>query len=104
MADIDHNAGEVSAWIDAQRRDFAGQVEAMLDRATERTHEEARSEVPVDTGALRDSLQKREHEVFSGLDYAPHVALGTIYQDGQPYLWEPAKDIIEEEVTRLETL
>jgi hypothetical protein len=104
MGDIDHNADEVSAWIDAQRRDFTGQVEEMLDRATRRTHEEAVSEVPVDTGKLRDSLQRDGHEVYSPLDYAPHVALGTIYQDGQPYLWEPAERIIAEEVKRLETL
>lgn len=102
MADIDHNAGEVSDWLDRERRDFAGQVEEMLDRTTRRTHEEAQSEVPVDTGQLRDSLQREGHSVFSDLDYAPHVGLGTIYQDAQPYLWEPGEKILEEEVKRLE--
>lgn len=104
MADIDHNADEVSQWLDSERRDLAGQVERMLDRATERTLGEAQDEVPVDTGDLRDSLAIEEHSVYSPLEYAPHVGLGTIYQEGTDYLWGPAERILEEEVKRLETI
>jgi len=103
MADVDHNAEDVSRWIDSERRDFVGQVENMLDRATERTLEEAQDRVPVDTGALRDSLATQEHSVYSPLEYAPHVALGTIYQEAQPYLWDAAREVLETEVKRLES-
>jgi len=103
MADVDHNAGDVSRWIDSERRDFAGQVENMLDRATERTLEEAQDRAPVDTGTLRDSLATQEHSVYSPLEYAPHVALGTIYQEAQPYLWDAAREVLETEVKRLES-
>ena len=103
MADVDHNAGDVSSWIDSERRDFAGQVENMLDRATERTLGEAQDRVPVDTGDLRDSLTRSGHEVYSPLEYAPHVALGTIYQEAQPYLWDAAREVLKTEVKRLES-
>lgn len=101
MANVEHNADEVSDWIDAQRRDFVGHVEQMLDRATERTLQTSKEKVPVDTGDLRDSLQADGHTVGSSLEYAPHQGLGTIYQEGTDYLWGPASDILEEEIDRL---
>ena len=99
---VESNGEDVSDWIDAQRRDFVGQVEETLDRNTERTLEEARDEVPVDTGELRDSLEAFGRAVGSDKEYAPHVALGTIFQSGQPYLWPVGKRVLEEELERLE--
>lgn len=101
MATIDHNADTVAAWTQGQRAFFGEQVEHMLDRATQRTEQKAKKEVPVDTGDLRASLDTEGHSVFSGLDYAPHVGLGTIYQDRQDYLWGPAAEILDEELERL---
>jgi hypothetical protein len=108
MADslIDTNAGEVADWVDDQAQYFGTEVEKMLDRTTERTYDKAREEVPVDTGALMESLTKnlRSHKVYSELDYAPHVGLGTIYMDRQPYLWKPGEKIFEEEIERMESI
>jgi hypothetical protein len=101
MANVEHNASEVSGWIDSQREDFVGSVEEMLERATERTLQEAKEKVPVDTGDLKDSLQRGERSVYSTLEYAPHQGLGTIYQERTDYLWGPASDILDEEIDRL---
>jgi len=103
MADLNHNADEVHSWIESERRDLVGKVEEMLDRATERTLAAAREKVPVDTGDLLDSLEAQGHTVGSPLDYAPHVGLGTIYQEGTDYLWGPAETIFDQEIERLET-
>lgn len=101
MANVEHNADEVADWLESQRRDFVGAVEQMLDRATQETLSTAKKKVPVDTGALKDSLQKDGHTVGSPLEYAPHQGLGTIYQEGTDYLWGPASDILDEEIDRL---
>lgn len=107
MADsfIDHNGEDVAEWFDDQTEFFGSEVEEMLDRATERTYDASQEQVPVDTGRLKESLTKNlgDHEVFSELHYAPHVGLGTIFMERQPYLWKPARKIWKEEIDRLES-
>ena len=95
MGNIDTNADDVADWLEEQADEFEDDVEQMLENVTENTYERARLEVPVDTGQLRDSIQQGENEVFSDLEYAPHVRLGTIYLDGTDYLWGPAEEELE---------
>lgn len=57
-------------------------------------HKVARNTVPVDTGALKQSLTLEVDKqgtstvatIGSSLEYAPHVEFGTVYQTPQPYL------------------
>lgn len=98
---FDTNAEQVSEWIEDEREDLEDEVEQMMEDVVERTHEAALEKVPVDTGRLRDSLQKGESSVYSELEYAPHVALGTVYQDAQPYLWKPAEEIVKQALEEL---
>lgn len=58
---------------------------------------DAKRIVPVDTGALRNSIQYTkisdlEAEVGTNIEYAPHVEFGTIKQRAQPYL-TPATEL-----------
>jgi len=92
---LETNADDVSDWIEEQVDELEEDVDDIVEQATEATLQRAQDEVPVDTGRLKNSLQRDDNSVFSDLDYAPHVGLGTIYQDGTDYLWGPA----EEEIT-----
>lgn len=89
---IETNADEVGDWFEEQLDEFGDEVESLEEEAARRTHERAVDEVPVDTGDLRDSLTQAEGEVYSALEYAPHVGLGTIYMEQQDYLWGPARE------------
>jgi hypothetical protein len=64
---FDTNAEEVDDWFEAEADQFEEDVEDALDEATRRTHEVALEKVPVDTGELRDSLERGERSVFSNL-------------------------------------
>jgi len=97
----DTNAEQVSEWIEDEREDLEDEVEQMIDDVVERTHEAALEEVPVDTGRLRDSLQMGEQSVYSELDYAPHVGLGTIYMEGTDYLWGPGEEVLKRALEEL---
>jgi hypothetical protein len=98
---IDSNTEEVGDWFDEQGDLFGDDVEEMLASVTDRTHEVALEKVPVDTGRLRDSLQKGDQTVFSELGYAPHVGLGTIYMDKQDYLFGPARKVLKNGLKQL---
>ena len=89
---ITTNAGDVSDWWDNMEEALREDAEGFAEEAARRTHDRAVAEVPVDTGALRDSLTQAEGEVYSTLHYAPHVGLGTIFMEQQDYLWGPAKE------------
>ena len=89
---IDSNAPDVADWFEEQAEKIKDDAGSLPQRAAKATHERAVKEVPVDTGDLRDSLTLDENEVYSGLHYAPHVGLGTIFMDQQDYLWGPAKE------------
>lgn len=70
--------------------DLHDSVEAVAQRVTA----DAKAHAPVDTGALRDSIQYElagsgpdvSARVGSDLPYAAHVELGTSTQAPQPYL------------------
>jgi HK97 gp10 family phage protein len=63
-------------------------VELAKEAGKEAIAERARLEVPVLTGALRDSIQITEEgvEAGTGLDYAGYVHFGTSKMAGTPYL------------------
>lgn len=98
---IETNGFEVSGWIEKEKEELEEDVEKMIEDTIDGTLDRAKKEVPVDTGALKESLQKDDESVFSRLDYAPHVGLGTIYQDRQDYLWGPAKKELREQLKEL---
>lgn len=66
---------------------------AILDMIGNNAVQNARTYVPVDTGALRDSIDyditDRSVLLHADMPYAAYVELGTQYQDAQPYL-QPA--------------
>mgnify|MGYP000959193211 CR=1 FL=1 len=55
---------------------------------------DAKQRAPVDTGALRSSIQADvkdaetllQAEVAVGVEYGPYVELGTVHQSAQPFL------------------
>jgi len=98
---IETNADEVAGWWEESAEGFEDELEEAKKSWAERVHERATDEVPVDTGDLRDSLTKVEGEVYSTLDYAPHVGLGTIYMEQQDYLWGPAREELAEVLKQL---
>lgn len=63
-------------------------------------HKSARSNAPVDTGALKQSITLEVEgngtnaiaEIGSGLEYAPHLEYGTTSQAAQPYLRPALRD------------
>jgi len=89
---LDSNAPDVEDWFEEHAEKIKDDAESLPQRAAKATEDRAIEEVPVDTGALKESLRREENEVYSELDYAPHVGLGTIYMDQQDYLWGPAKE------------
>jgi len=93
---FDTSGAEVGDWFETSADELQDDVEQMLQQATDTTYTEARREVPVDTGALKDDITKDEHEVYNTLHYAPHVGLGTIYMEEQDYLWRPAAQAIKD--------
>jgi hypothetical protein len=89
---LDSNAPDVEDWFEEQAEKIKDDAGSLPQRAAKATEDRAFEEVPVDTGALKESLTREENEVYSELEYAPHVGLGTIYMDQQDYLWGPAKE------------
>lgn len=99
---IDTNAPDVEDWFQERAEGIKDDAGSLPQRAAQATHERSLKEVPVDTGALKDSLTRDENEVYSGLDYAPHVGLGTIFMDQQDYLWGPAKEEFLRLISKME--
>lgn len=99
---FDTSGEEVGDWFETSVDELQEDVEQMLTDATDTTYTEARREVPVDTGALKDDITKDEHEVYNTLHYAPHVGLGTVFMDKQDYLWGPAAEAIKKALKTLE--
>lgn len=70
-------------------------AESILEEGCENIKTEAKKLAPVDTGKLKDSIDTRfaskkyDHEgyVYSDIDYALFVELGTRYQAPQPFLY-----------------
>jgi len=73
----------------------------MAQNAAREMEDQAKADVPVDTGALRDSLEgiatEDTAQLVSPLDYAMLVELGTRNQAPQPYA-RPALDRIVSDV------
>lgn len=82
---------------------FAAGVSGAIDRGVNETADQvvttAQQRVPVDTGALRTSIEKfgaagtgeRTVEAGQSLDYAPHVEYGTDRQAAQPFMTPAAE-------------
>lgn len=70
--------------------DLAANLQAALDRAVQETafaiEAEAKQNAPVDTGALKASVQAGADFVAVGQEYGPHVEFGTVHQAAQPFL------------------
>ena len=67
------------------------QVADIIERATLAVEADAKKHAPVDTGALRNSLQSsfpttKTGVVSASVEYAPYVELGTIHNRPQPFL------------------
>lgn len=56
--------------------------------------EGARAGAPVDTGALRDSIQANPDSVTVGVEYAGFVEYGTVNMPPEPFL-RPAADTVD---------
>lgn len=99
---------------------IAAALPQAADKAAERiaqvVEERAKDGVPVDTGALRTSIEtfgaggSGERIVSAGqsLDYAPHVEYGTSRQAAQPFMTpaseagrQAAQGIVSDEVKRV---
>lgn len=77
--------------------DFFEDLTPALQAAVDAGVDHATSVVPVDTGALQDSiggdvLGPEEAEIYAEEEYAAYVEYGTIHMDAQPYL-EPALEV-----------
>lgn len=100
----------INAWIDGT----AEKVQAIVEEFAEKIWQEARRQVPVDTGNLRSTIEIRlQKSVFAGIQakigtdrttYALHVEFGTQMMDAQPYI-RPAfrkyKDAFLKEVEKV---
>lgn len=67
------------------------QVADIIQRATYAVEADAKKRAPVDTGALRNSIQSsfpsaKTGVVSAGVEYAPYVEFGTIHNRPQPFL------------------
>jgi hypothetical protein len=80
------------------------------DRALEEAKEQAKRVVPVDTGALRRSIEIRGNSVVTDKDYAPRINFGFTGTDslgrtydyrGTFFLSDAAKDSFIDSVERL---
>ena len=93
--------------------DFEDEFEEERDRAVREAQREAKRQVPVDTGALRDSISidLTEDALFSELDYAARInfgfrgrdSLGREYdQQGTYYMTDAALNAFYDSIDRLE--
>ena len=69
--------------------DIKAAVKEAVDSTAQDIYDTAKRTVPVDTGALRDSIQMETHQdmatVSVGEDYASYVDEGTVFMDAQPF-------------------
>lgn len=83
-------------------------ADATVERTARVIETDATSRVPVDTGALRTSIEvfgaagsgERTVEAGQGLDYAPMVEFGTSRQTAQPFM-TPAAMVGEKAMPRI---
>jgi hypothetical protein len=61
--------------------DFEDQFEDERERAVEDAQQRAKNIVPVDTGALRDSIQIRGTAITTDKDYAHRINFGFVGED-----------------------
>lgn len=80
------------------------QVSQVVRKAAFDVEANAKVLAPVDTGALRASIQttvtgELSAEVSVGAEYGPHVEYGTVHAGAQPFL-TPAVDLVGPEFTQ----
>jgi hypothetical protein len=95
------NAEDVGDWFEAEAEQLKTDAEEAMTQARDETLKRAKTEVPVDTGRLRASLQADGDSVFSDVPYAPHVGLGTVHREANDYLWDPAEEEIRKALEEL---
>ena len=84
-------ADKLRAQLAAYKAKLAAATKKTVDETLHQIAEEARSNAPVDTGALRESIHVEEEtglagKVVADADYAIDVELGTSHAPAQPFL------------------
>ncbi|WP_251961579.1 HK97 gp10 family phage protein [Salinibacter ruber] len=106
MIDFDGPSTDPSDRFD----EFEDEFEEERRRAVQDAQERAKDIVPVDTGALRDSIQVRGTAITTPLDYAHRInfgfvgedSLGRFYnQEGTYFMTDAALDAFIDSVERL---
>ena len=74
------------------------QLIEIIQAATYAVEADAKKRAPVDTGALRNSIQSsfpapKTGMVSASVEYAPYVELGTIHNRPQPFLFPALKAV-----------
>jgi HK97 gp10 family phage protein len=74
------------------------QLSEIIQAATYAVEADAKKRAPVDTGALRNSIQSsfptpKTGVVSASVEYAPYVELGTIHNKPQPFLFPALKAV-----------
>ena len=88
-----------TAKLDQLIRDLQPQAEAIVAKAAMQVQGEAATRAPVDTGALRNSIQADEHNgplewwVHDGVEYGIYQELGTSRMAAQPFM-KPAVESV----------
>ncbi len=73
--------------------------EKSVSKVVDYAYDEARRLCPVDTGKLRESIDKRRMSIIAETDYALFVEIGTRFMAAQPFL-RPAMIAAGERFTR----
>lgn len=98
MISIDvEGIGDLQAALEEKATEYQAALEAVVEESARNVRDEARNAVPVDTGALRDSIEYHTDgltaEVGSfDVDYGAHVEFGTSSKPERPFMG-PAAEI-----------
>lgn len=89
-------ADQLQAKLDALPEKIRERARQAVAAAADAVQADARAEVPVDTGALKDSITVENSglsaDVSAGEHYAPFVEFGTSTRPAQPFL-TPAAEV-----------
>lgn len=84
-----------------------GVVREALEEGAQEIFDAARSKVPIDTGALFDSISQNvsdtEFTVQATEDYAGFVEFGTVKMAAQPYFYDTANQVAKNISTVIES-
>lgn len=84
------NENDIKKIFETSPEKLKENMDKALDEGSERVLTQAKLLAPVDTGRLRQSLEKTKiqngYRVKTELEYAPFVEFGTKFQRAQPFL------------------